>query len=378
MTSDTTTQQVKSKETHFYRQLKAMTDQWMDLFGYWAPSIVTDPLEEYRAVRERAGLMDFGMLRKYDIDGPGARQVVNGVVARDLAKLRIGQIAYGPLCNDQGKMVDDCTVGIRADDRIRACGANDKDKGFFERAAAGKPVTVREFTDEVGHLCLQGPLSREWLQSLTDTDLSRGVFPYYTFKEGVSIAGIPVFMTRLGYTAELGYELWVTADRAADLWDRLQEALAPKGLRVVGMTALDLLRIEGGFIIGGVEYNESVSPYECGLGWALEFDKGAFQGKGALLRDKEAAPERLMSVTLESGGDAASNAPIMGDGKKIGYVTQAITSPFLGGKTLGLAKIEKAHAKAGTPVSATVDGREVSGVIGRQKTYDPERKRVRS
>jgi aminomethyltransferase len=378
MSSDTTTQQVKSKETHFYPQLKAVTDQWMDLFGYWAPSVVTDPLDEYRAVRERAGIMDFGMLRKYDIDGAGALEVVNGVVARDLKKLRVGQIAYGPLCNDDGKMVDDCTVGIRAQDRIRACGANDKDKGFFERAAAGKSITVREFTDEVGHLCLQGPLSREWLQSLTDADLSRGAFPYYTFKEEVSIAGIPVFMTRLGYTAELGYELWVTADRAADLWDRLQEALAPKGMRVVGMTALDLLRIEGGFIIGGIEYNESVSPYECGLGWAVELDKGAFQGKPAILKDKDAAPMRLMSVTLDSGGDAATNAPITRNGKKIGYVTQAIVSPLLNGKTLGLAKIEKADAKLGAPVSATVDGREVAGQLGAQKVYDPERKRVRS
>jgi aminomethyltransferase len=378
MSSDTTTQQVKSKETHFYPQLKAVTDQWMDLFGYWAPSVVTDPLDEYRAVRERAGIMDFGMLRKYDIDGAGALEVVNGVVARDLKKLRVGQIAYGPLCNDDGKMVDDCTVGIRAQDRIRACGANDKDKGFFERAAAGKSITVREFTDEVGHLCLQGPLSREWLQSLTDADLSRGAFPYYTFKEEVSIAGIPVFMTRLGYTAELGYELWVTADRAADLWDRLQDALAPKGMRVVGMTALDLLRIEGGFIIGGIEYNESVSPYECGLGWAVELDKGAFQGKPAILKDKDAAPMRLMSVTLDSGGDAATNAPITRNGKKIGYVTQAIVSPLLNGKTLGLAKIEKADAKLGAPVSATVEGREVAGQLGAQKVYDPERKRVRS
>ena len=378
MTSDTTTQQVKSKETHFYRQLKSMTDQWMDLFGYWAPSVVTDTLEEYRAVRERAGLMDFGMLRKYDIDGAGALEVVNGVVARDLEKLRVGQIAYGPLCNDLGKMVDDCTVGVRAVDHIRACGANDKDKGFFERAAAGKPITVRDFTDDVGHLCLQGPLSREWLQSLTDADLSRDAFPYYTFNEQVSISGIPVFMTRLGYTGELGYELWVPADRAPGLWDRLHEALAPKGMRVVGMTALDLLRIEGGFIIGGVEYNESVSPYECGLGWAVELDKSAFQGKPALLGDKEAAPMRLMSVTLESGGEAATDAPVIREGKKIGYVTQAVTSPFLGGKTLGLAKIEKAHAKPGTQVSATIDGRAVAGRLGAQKTYDPERKRVRS
>ena len=375
--SNETTQVVQSKETLFYSRLKPMTDQWMDLFGYWAPLLVTDPLDEYRAVRERAGVMDFGMLRKYDIDGPGALEAVNGVVARDLSKLRIGQIAYGPLCNDQGKMVDDCTVGVRAPEHIRACGANDKDKGFFERAAAGTPITVREFTDEVGHLCVQGPLSREWLQSLTDADLSRAAFPYYTFLEEATIAGIRVFMTRLGYTAELGYELWAPGERALELWDRLLEALVPRGLRVVGMAALDLLRIEGGFIIGGIEYDEAVSPYECGLGWAVDLDKGAFQGRAALTRDRVEAPMRLMSVTLDSGGEAATNAPILLDGSRIGSVTQAIRSPLLGGATLGLAKVEQAHARPGTRISATVEAREVAGRLGRQKVYDPERRRVR-
>jgi aminomethyltransferase len=378
MSSDTTTQKTRSKETLFYPRLKALTGEWMDLFGYWAPAVVTDTLEEYRAVREKAGLMDFSMLRKYDIDGPGALQAVNAVVARDLVCLRVGQIAYGPLCNDDGKMVDDCTAAVRAPDHIRVCGANDKDKAFLERRAAGAPITVRDFTDEIGHLCLQGPLSRTWLQSITDTDLSRGAFPYYTFKEQVSIAGIPVFMTRLGYTAELGYELWAPAERALDLWDRLMEALEPKGMRVVGMTALDLLRIEGGFIIGGVEYDETVSPYECALDWALALDKGDFQGKPGLLRDRDAAPVRLTSVILESGGDAASGAPISAKGVQVGQVTQAVVSPYLQGKTLGLAKLRKDLVEPGTRITARVAGKDVPGEVVRHHVYDPDRKRVRS
>jgi len=287
MTQEITTAKVKTKETVFYPRLKAMTDQWTDLFGYWAPTVVTDTLEEYRAVREQAGLMDFSMLRKWDLDGPGARDVINHVVTRDIARLRPGQIVYSALCNDQGKMVDDCTVAVRSDDHIRFCGANDKDQLSFERRAAGTGVRVRHYTDEIGHLCLQGPKSREWLQALTDSDLSRKAFPYYTFKEQVTIAGMPVFMTRLGYTAELGYELWAPADRAVEFFDRLVEILEPKGMRLVGMTALDLLRIEGGFIIGGIEYDETVSPYECALDWAIEYEKGDFQGKAALLKDKE-------------------------------------------------------------------------------------------
>ncbi len=158
-----------SKETAFYPRLQALTDQWMDLFGYLAPLVVTDGLEEYRAVRESAGLMDFTMLRKVDIDGPGALELVNTVVTRDVSKLTPGKIAYGALADEDGKMVDDCTV------------------------------------------------MREMLQSLTDEDLSNEVFLYYTFREDVEVAGVPIFMTRMGYTAELGYELWVERERALEL-----------------------------------------------------------------------------------------------------------------------------------------------------------------
>jgi aminomethyltransferase len=366
-----------TKETAFYPRLKAMTGEWMDLFGYWAPTVVTDTQEEYRSVRETAGLMDFTMLRKVDIEGRGTLELVNSVVTRDISKLTPGRIAYGALADENGKMVDDCTVMLRSPDRIRFCGANDRDYGIFRAKAEGRGITVREFTDDMPHLCLQGPKSRELLEPLTNQDLSNAAFPYYTFREDVEIAGVPIFMTRLGYTAELGYELWVERDRAFELWDALVDALEPQGMKVIGMTALDLFRIEGGFIIGGVEYDPTVSPYECGLGWSVELDKGDFQGAEALARDREAAQLRLTSVVLESGGDQASGAPIVVGGDEVGLVTQAILSPHLGGNTLGLAKIRKDLNVPGTRIEARVDDRLVAGEVVRHPVYDPERKRAK-
>jgi aminomethyltransferase len=366
-----------SKETAFYPRLKALTDQWMDLFGYWAPSVVTDTQEEYRAVREAAGLMDFTMLRKVDLDGEGALELVNSVVTRDVSKLTPGRIAYGALTDEDGKMVDDCTTMMRAADRVRFCGANDRDYEIFTAKAEGTGVRVREFTDDMPHLCVQGPKSRELLQGMTDADLSGQAFPYYTFREDVQIAGVPVFMTRLGYTAELGYELWVERDRALELWDALLESGEPQGLRVIGMTALDLFRIEGGFIIGGIEYDSTVSPYECGLGWSVELDKGDFQGRQALTRDKEAAELRLTSVVLEEGGDEASGAGLSADGEEVGLVTQAVESPYLGGKTLGLAKVRREAKEAGRRVEAQVGGQSVAGEIVSHPVYDPERRRAK-
>ena len=365
-----------TKETAFYPRLKELTDEWMDLFGYWAPTVVTDTQEEYRAVRETAGLMDFSMLRKVDIDGQGAQDFVNTIVTRDVSQLTPGRIAYGALTDEKGKMVDDCTSMLRAPERIRFCGANDHDYEIFtEKAPDG--ITVREFTDDMPHLCVQGPKSREILQQIANRDLSNAAFPYYTFREDVEVAGIPIFMTRLGYTAELGYEVWAERDRALQLWDALLEAGEPQGLKVIGMVALDLFRIEGGFIIGGIEYDPTVSPYECGLGWSVELDKGDFQGREALARDKEATRLRLTSVVLERGGDEASGGEIFVDGEEVGLVTQAVESPYLDGKTLGLAKVRKERNSPGQRVEAQVGEERIAGEIVSHPVYDPERRRAK-
>jgi glycine cleavage system T protein len=365
-----------SKETTFYPRLRELTDDWMDLFGYLAPSVVSDTLEEYRACRETAALMDFTMLRKVDIDGPGAQAFVNTIVTRDVSTLEPGRIAYGALCDEHGKMVDDCTVMVRSADSIRFCGANDRDFEIFtEKAPEG--IVVREVTDATPHLCLQGPMSRELLQPLANRDLSNEAFPYYTFAEDVEIAGVPVFMTRLGYTAELGYELWVDEGRALDLWDALIEACTPLGMKVIGMVALDLFRIEGGFIIGGVEYDPTVSPFECGLGWSVSLDKGEFQGRDGVLRDRDETTMRLTSVTLASGGDAASGAPLFVDGEEVGFATQAVEAPILDGGTLGLAKIRKGLNVPGTRVTARVGDEDVSGEVVQHPVYEKERRKAK-
>jgi len=373
-----------SKQTAFYPRLAAKTGRWMDLFGYLAPSVVTGTLEEYRAVRETAGLMDFSMLRKIDLSGPGAVEFLNSLVTRDLRRVLPGRIAYGALTDSRGKMIDDCTASVFGPDKVRFCGANDRDFELFSERAAGTAVEVRHFTDEMPHLCVQGPASREILQPLCDQDLSNDAFPYYTFRDDVKVAGIGVFMTRLGYTAELGYELWVSRDRALDLFDTLVEAGQSTGMRLVGMDALDLLRIEGGFIIGGIEYDSSVSPYECGLGWAIDLGKGPFLGSEALAADKERTDVRLGSVVLESGGAAASGARLAVAGEDVGHVTQAIASPYLHGRTLGLAKLRRPSNAVGTKVVATLSGADgaalgevAPGEIVRHPVYDPERKRAK-
>jgi glycine cleavage system aminomethyltransferase T len=365
-----------SRQTAFHARLAAFTDQWMDLFGYLAPSVVTTTAGEYRACREAAALMDFSMLRKIDIEGPGAAEMMNGLVTRDLSRVPVGRIAYGALADEHGKMIDDCTCMIRSPDSVRFCGANDRDFELFSARAEGSAITVTEMTEAMPHLCLQGPESRRILQTLTESDISAAAFPYYTFRQDVTVAGIPVFMTRLGYTAELGFELWVERARCLELWDALLDAGTPAGMRVIGMDALDLFRIEGGFIIGGVEYDPTVSPYECGLGWSVDLGKEGLPARQELERDRDATRLRLASVVLASGGSEASGATLEADGREVGFITQAVISPHLNGATLGLAKVDRELA-VGAQVSASLGSGLVPGEVVRHPVYDPERRRAK-
>src|SRR6478672_2832969 len=178
-----------SRETAFHSRLAALTDQWMDLFGYLAPAVVTTTADEYRACRETAALMDFSMLRKVDIEGPAAVELMNSIVTRDLSRVAQGRIAYGALTDEHGKMIDDCTCMIRSPDAVRFCGANDRDYELFSARAAGSGIAVSEMTEALPHLCLQGPESRRILERLTDADVSGAAFPYYTFRDDIEIAG---------------------------------------------------------------------------------------------------------------------------------------------------------------------------------------------
>ena len=203
-------------------------------------------------------------------------------------------------------------------------------------------------------------------------------FPYYTFREDVEIAGIPVFMTRLGYTAELGYELWVERDRSLELWDALVEAGTPNGMKVIGMVALDLFRIEGGFIIGGVEYDPTVSPFECGLGWSVAFDKGDFQGTRRLRagprRDDPASDERRARVRRGRRDRRATFGRRPRDRARhaVGRV------PLPGWEDARPREGPQGRARARHEGHAQASGvEEVDGEIVHHPVYDPERKRAK-
>jgi aminomethyltransferase len=341
------------------------------------PIFIEDPMLEYRAVREGVGLLDFSPLLKVDIEGPDAKRKMSWLHSRDISGVPTGRIAYGAILNDRGGIVDDSTVMVRGEDRLRMAGSPLM-PGEVIPYATEQGLSAVERRAELAHLNIQGPRSRELLAALTSSDVSNEAFPYYTFKESVTVAGVEdVFITRMGYTAELGYEFFVPVERALDLYDALMDAGAEWRMRPVGVAAIMMIRLEGGMVMGEFEYDENTSPWEAGLGWAVDLEKGDFRGRDAVIRLREERPGRIMSVVLEGGEDAATGAELKSGGETIGRVTMSMPSPYIG-KTLGLARVHPQKASVGTAVVAAVGEDEIPGEVVSTPVYDPERKRVRS
>jgi aminomethyltransferase len=363
-----------------------------------------DHMMEYNAVRTACGLFDVSPLYKYHVHGPDALHLLNRVVTRDVARLRVGQVYYTPWCDDAGKMVDDGTLA-RLDDDFYRLTAAEPTAAWLEDNAFGLEVTIEDVTDEVAALALQGPTSRAVLQSLTEMELDGlGYFRAASCR----LAGIPAVLSRTGYTGDLGYEIWVEPQQAEGLWDALLEAGVPYKLRPTGMVALDMLRIEAGLILVDIDFVsarktmfeiQKSSPYELGLGWTVKLDKDYFVGQAALKAEKEqgsplemvglevdiAALERLydqfgmpLHLPYQSWNDAL---PVYGSAdqrRHIGRATSGTWSPILK-KYVVMARIRPEYARIGRTVylETTIEAHRlpVPAVVVKMPFFDPVRKR---
>ena len=349
--------------------------EWIDVFGCAVPVSCGDIEAEYGALRTSVAAMEFSMLYRWDLVGEGALDAVNSVHSRDLHKLADGQIAYGVFVDDDGKMVDDVTVFRSGPDRVRVIGGNVEADDLILRTAAPDGVTVTECRDETAQLSIQGPRSREVLQSMTSADLFNEAMPYYTFRTGMVVGGVTGQLNRMGFTAELGYEFICGVDDVAAFGEALLEAGAGAGIRIAGAATVMMARIEGGMVMAELEYDHTSTPFECRLGWAVDFDKGPFRGRDALLAARDAAPDRVVTVVID-GIEGAEFAPITLDGEEIGVVTMAVPSPVQGG-TLGLARVRKAAAAVGTRFEGVAGDAAFTAQVVKTPVYDPERIRVR-
>lgn len=353
----------------------------IEVCGYAAPLEVDGFEREYAAVRTGASLYDFSMLHKFDITGPRALDAVNAMVVRDLAPIRPGRIAYGPVVDDDGLMIDDSTCMVLSPEHIRVTGGASLPEAIDACLRDASGVAVDAFRERVFQLNVQGPRARELLAAVSPDDLSDVAFPYYTFRTSVRIGGVDCFVARMGFTGELGYELWGPVDAALDVWDLLVGAGAELGIDVCGAGGFTVLtvRTETGMVMGdGLDYDRTTSPWECLLGWTVSATKRDYRGCEALLAAKDRVSTTLVTVRLDTDppGDASMSPLFIGD-DEIGHLNLAVNSP-LAGSTLAMSTVHGAHNEIGTRLTARFDDIEYPGEIVPTPLYDPERRRVRS
>ena len=362
------------------------------------------PEREYAAIRNAAALLDVSPLHKYRISGPDAARLLDRMVTRDVTKCAVGQVFYTPWCDAHGKVIDDGTLS-RLDEHTFRLTSAEPNLRWLTMNAVGLEVTMEDMSERTAALALQGPLSRTILQQLCPVDLH--ALKYFRLAH-TTLRDIPVTISRTGYTGDLGYEIWIDAERALPVWDALIEAGTPYGITPAGVWALDLARIEAGLVMLDVDYfsahralieDQKSSPFEINLGWTVNVDKGPYNGRRALRAEKARGGEPAWSfVGIEVKWESLeriyaeralppqlptvawrTSAPVYAKGKQVGYATSGCWSPLLK-KYLALAHVQAPHGKPGTPVrlEITVEHRrkEADAEVRKLPFFDPERKRA--
>lgn len=332
---------------------------WMNWMGVASPSVLDTVEFEYFAIRNQATVFDISPMNKYRIAGPEAEAVVNRLVTRDIRKLKPGRVAYVIWCDEEGNVVDDGTVFRFADGTFRLC-CQEPQMGWLEDVADGFDVTLRDESADVAGLALQGPTSCAVLKDMGLKDLeSMKPFEIREF----TIKSKLLTVSRTGFTGDLGYELWMDPKDSLAIWDHMMTAGHLRGIKVIGFEALDMARIEAGFLLPRVDFVSSQThlrpgrarnPYELGLDWLVDLTKPHFNGRRALLRLSKDKPRRKL-VTLEISRDKpAHHAYVYHKGKKeVGFVTSALWSPTLK-RNIAYAWVDAPYCHEGRDLSVEI------------------------
>jgi aminomethyltransferase len=381
---------VLTRETTFHPRTSELTKSFVEYRGYWLPHCFDNEgaVAEYWACREKAAVMDLSPLRKWEILGPDAEALVQRAITRDARRLSVGQVTYTAVCNETGGMIDDATVYRLGQDNFRFVGGDEYD-GIWLKELADRyelKVWVKPSTEQLHNVAVQGPASRQILKKIvwtpsTQTSLEDLRWFRFTVARIGTYDGIPIVVSRTGYTGELGYEVWCHPSDGPAVWDAIWEAGAEHGLTPLGLEALDMLRIESGLIFAGYEFDDQVDPFEAGIGFAVDLDtEEDFVGREAL-EERKAHPQRvLVGLELEGNETAGHGDDVYVGRRKVGVVTSGTRSPVLK-KNIALARLAVQYADLGTQVEVgKLDGlqKRIPATVVRFPFYDPEKTRPRS
>ena len=379
-----------TKQTAFHECFARHTRDFSEYNGYWLANKMTNQgaIAEYWACRERAAIMDLSPLRKYEITGPDAEELMQFCVTRNMKKLSVGGVVYTAICYDHGGMIDDGTVFRLGETNFRWIGGND-DSGLWIRKVAqerGLNAWVRSSTDHHHNVAVQGPKSVDILSDVIWTPPTQATvreLEWFRFTIGRlgDFHGPSVVVSRTGYSGERGYEVFCHPKDAVEIFDSIWAAGKKYDMVPLGLEALDMLRIESGLIFAGYEFNDQTDPFEAGIGFTvpLKTQTDNFVGRKAIEQRKENPQRKLVGLDLE-GGEVPSNGDCIRVGKaQVGEITSAMKSPILG-KVIALARVDITHSEIGADVEVgQLDGlqKRLKAKIVKFPHFDPMKERVK-
>jgi aminomethyltransferase len=384
-------------KTPFHNRARALSqlDSFIPWSGYTTVDVFTNVEQEYFAIRNATTLYDLTPMVKYRIAGPAAMSFLNRLVTRDISKLKVGRVAYCVWCDDAGHLIDDGTVFRLSENEYRLCTAERQLDWLLSSAIGfGDPgcLVIEEVTDQIAALAMQGPTSYSALHTAGLVGVERlKPFEIGTFE----VDGIAITVSRTGFTGDLGYELWMDPAHAERVWDILMAAGHTRGIRAIGSKALNIARIEAGFLQPNLDFVSSAhtvligrdrSPLELGLDWLVNFDKPHFTGRRALVEEKRrGAARRLVGLDIE-GNKPAHNALLYSDRggrREVGSVTSATWSPTCK-RNIALAMIDAPQFQVGSTVWADIylnrelvwERRMVRARVVERPFFAPERRKA--
>jgi len=375
--------------TPFHERTFALCESlsYRDWSGYHVvSSYETHHEHEYNAIRNAAGLIDISPLFKYEVSGPDASRLVNRVITRNVETMAPGRVMYTPWCDEHGHVIDDGTIARLGDQRFRWTAA-EPNLGWLTQNAAGLRVAVEDSSEKTAALALQGPLSARVLRACGEIDVDR--LRYFHVTSG-RIAGVPVDVSRTGYTGDLGYEIWIPRENALAVWDALMQAGQPYHLAPVGMLALDVARVEAGLLLIDVDFcgcrkamtsNQRYTPFEMGLGRLVHFEKGPFVGRSALGAEAARGPRRRIVGLDVNWSDfeavhdrvglppavpsvaSRAPAPVLVGNRQVGRATTTTWSPTLK-RLIAIACVDAGHGAQGTQLRLEISIEGTRHLVG--------------
>jgi len=380
----------ETKQTAFHEGFARHTRDFVEYNGYWLPNTITGKgaVDEYWACREKAAIMDLSPLRKYEVTGPDAEELMQACVTRNMKKLANGQVVYTAMCYDHGGMIDDGTVFRLGDTNFRWIGGNDDSGIWLKKQAEERDlnVWVRNSTDQLHNVAVQGPLSRDILKDIIWTAPTQPTVEelgWFRFAVGRlnDFHGPSVVLSRTGYSGELGYEVFCHPKDAMEVFDAIWAAGEPHGMQALGLEALNTLRVEAGLIFANYEFSDQTNPFEAGIGFTvpLKSKEDDFTGRAAIEERKAHPQKKLVGLDMESGLIPATGDCVRVGKAQVGEITSAVRSPILG-KVIALARLDVTHAEPGTEIEVgQLDGlqKRLKATVVGFPHFDPKKERVK-